>query len=387
MNPTIKIVQLAHQEKKDGTIPILFRITKNRKSTYLKAGYAVKANQFREGLERWVYNHPDATLINAALEKKRSDLMHQVITADIEGRNIEAGELSGKPNSNTMFAAIKSLLEMYESRAMVGAYNRMQTNLQFLKDCWGRDINLSELNKKWVEKYVKYRYNKGNGDSTVKKNLKDLAGVLNNADYKGVNWFSDYAETIHTKPVHRQKLTIEEIKLLEEAPLTGLVSLARDMFLFAFYAHGMRFESVALLENKAIQNGMIEYRMNKGAKIRQIEIHEKLQGIIDKYQGTGKYLFPVIKETPGVWNKKNIVGTANVLMNTNLNRAAVLCGITRHIHFHLARHTFATIGLQKGVSYEILKDALGHSSFDMTKKYLDSLSDRRINEGVRRVWE
>lgn len=384
---TIKVLQLAHQVKVDGTCPILIRVTKNRKSVYSRTGYYVRLDQFQNGK---VVKHPDAKMINIAIEVLCSQINDAKVKADIAGINVEASDLAkGRiRDSRTFFAATNKLLETYEARSNVAAFNRLTTNLGYLKEAWGRDLALSELNKDWIEKYANFRYRLGNTSSTVKKNLADLGVVLNNIDFDGKNHFTAYAKTIKTEPVQREKLTAKEISDLEAIELAGLEDQARDMFMFAYYCHGMRFESVATFDVDMIKEGKIYYRMNKGKKLREIEIHPKLQAIIDKYKNAGtKHLFPVVEKDFTEWTKKDVIGAANTLMNTYLKRVGIMTGIGKHIHFHMARHSFATIALQKGVGYEILKDALGHSKFTTTQGYLKSLSDDHVNDAVRKVFD
>jgi len=368
---SIRVMLRKTHPKKDGTYPIVLQIIKDRKVTIKSTGFHVKENQFKEGQGNWVIKHPDAILYNMAIEKKRSETLETTLSSRPVGHK-------------TFFKAIDALMQRYENRNQVAAFNRLKTNKYYLQECWGKDIYLKDLNKSWVNKFTEHRYAQGNSDSTVKKNLQDLAVVLNNDDdYEGKNWFQLESKRINPKPVKREALTIEEIKLLENAKLEGLTELARDMFLFAFYAHGMRFESVVLLSPKDIRNGFIRYRMNKGQKIREIAIHDKLKAIIDKYKGKGQFLFPAVKEQPDAWSKKNIVGSANAWGRVYLKRAAILAGIDKYFTFHSARSSFAVIALTKGVSYSVLKDALGHSNFATTEQYIKSLTDRRINDSIK----
>lgn len=386
---TLKIVQLSHQVKKDGTCPILFRLTKNRKPKYIKSGYYVKPSQFKEGTENWVSKHPDAAIINAAIEKKRSDMMANIINADIAGIDIEVSTVTGKKatGTSTIFGAITSLIQSYELKKQVAAYNRLTTNLGYLKKAWGKDILVSELSRVWVDKYINYRYSKGNSVSTIKKNLMDLSVALKVIEYPGVNYFEKCAKGLKPQPVQRKKLTAEDITSLENGTLTGLYDLARDMFLFSFYTHGMRFESMATLSVNDIKGNLIVYRMNKGKKVREIEIHSKLARIIDKYKPQGNlYLFPAVKEVPDIWTKKDIVGAKNALLNKYLKGACIMLGIDKEVSFHMARHTFATLSLYAGVDYSILKDALGHTNFSTTQGYLKSLSDDKVNKALRVVY-
>lgn len=57
-------------------------------------------------------------------------------------------------------------------------------------------------------------------------------------------------------------------------------------------------------------------------------------------------------------------------MNAYLKEIADLCGITKNLTFHLARHTFATtITLTNGVPIESVSKMLGHKSLKTTQHY------------------
>lgn len=276
-----------------------------------------------------------------------------------------------------------------EGRNQVAMYNRLRARLKLLKQAWGKDVLLADLDKKWVEKYIKFRMDAGNKVSTIKKDLGDFSVVINSVEgYKGENPFHKAQSTLKAEKPVKIKLTLQEIRSMETTKLSGLNDVARDMFLFAFYTHGMRFENVATFKTESIKNGVLSYRMNKAKKLREIQVHPKLQAIIDKYKGKHLYLFPVVKQKiTDNWVKKEIIGSATALINANLKRVAIICGIDKPLTTHIARHTFASLSLKRNVSRDILKDALGHSSYAVTEMYLDSLSDDDINEAVKGLYD
>lgn len=382
---TIKIVLKESQPKKDGTLPVLIRVISGRRAKYFSTGYSVRLNQFREGSENWIVRHPDCVLMNRAIETKRAKLAETIYLADIEGREIDVEDFRPKKSRGTFFTAIKMRMTVLEGNNQVPMFNRLRAKLNVLKKV-GKDVLLADLSKQWVEKYISHRIAEGIKISSIKKDLSDFSNVLNNVDYQGKDWFNLAQKKLKADPVNREKLTLEEIHNLEQVKLYGLCDVARDMFLFSFYCHGMRFQNVAMFDGK-IKNGCVSYRMNKGKKIREIQVHAKLQKIIDKYNGS-PYLFPVVKELiKDNWKKKTVIDSANSLINTNLKRVAVICGIDKNLSSHVSRHSFAYLSLQRGVPMEIIKDALGHSSFSTTQVYLKSLSDEKINEAVKGLYD
>lgn len=61
-------------------------------------------------------------------------------------------------------------------------------------------------------------------------------------------------------------------------------------------------------------------------------------------------------------------------MNAYLKEVADLCGITKPITFHTARHTFATtVMLTNGVPIETVSQMMGHKSLCQTQHYLKVL--------------
>ena len=55
--------------------------------------------------------------------------------------------------------------------------------------------------------------------------------------------------------------------------------------------------------------------------------------------------------------------------NTYLKEIADLCGVKKNLNFHLARHTFATMSLSKGVPMESVSKMLGHTNIKTTQIY------------------
>ncbi|MBR4045230.1 MAG: integrase catalytic domain-containing protein, partial [Bacteroidaceae bacterium] len=88
------------------------------------------------------------------------------------------------------------------------------------------------------------------------------------------------------------------------------------------------------------------------------------QAILKKYDGK----LPKGQLLPVLSNQK---------LNSYLKEIADLCGITKNVTFHLARHTFATtMTLAKGVPIETVSKMLGHTNIQTTQIYARITNDK-----------
>ena len=105
--------------------------------------------------------------------------------------------------------------------------------------------------------------------------------------------------------------------------------------------------------------------------------------IHDKRNKTGVYYTAVIL-SDGVEVLKrynfNLPIITNHKINVYLKTIRDLCGIDKPIFSHVARHTYATRCLNRGIRLEVVAKLLGHSTTRITQHYAKLLKDNIINE-------
>ena len=89
------------------------------------------------------------------------------------------------------------------------------------------------------------------------------------------------------------------------------------------------------------------------------------------------------KQHPQCLNKGMVLPVlSNQKMNAYLKEIADVCGISKNITFHLARHTFATtVTLNNGVPLETVSNMLGHKSVRQTQHYARILN-KKVSEDM-----
>ena len=74
----------------------------------------------------------------------------------------------------------------------------------------------------------------------------------------------------------------------------------------------------------------------------------------------------------------------NQKTNSYLKEIADICGIKKNLTFHLARHTFATMSLSKGVPIESVSKMLGHTNIKTTQIYA-RITNKKIEHDMEQL--
>jgi integrase len=114
------------------------------------------------------------------------------------------------------------------------------------------------------------------------------------------------------------------------------------------------------------------------------EINNKREAGLEADQSP--YFFPALAVKDGATS-----GRAHSFMNYHVKKWAKQTGLKKRIHYHLTRHTFATLGLEKIGDLGIISSLLGHKKLATTQRYahvLDRLKiqsiDRMSSYGILR---
>ena len=85
---------------------------------------------------------------------------------------------------------------------------------------------------------------------------------------------------------------------------------------------------------------------------------------------------------PCLVNESLLPVWSNQKLNEYLKEIGELCGISKKLTYHMARHTFATtVTLNNGVPIETVSKMLGHKNIKITQRYAKTL-DKKISEDM-----
>lgn len=229
------------------------------------------------------------------------------------------------------------------------------------------DLLLSEVNGELVRAFEFYlKTEKSCQQNTVIRYMKCLKKITNLA--LANEWISKdpfIGIKFHEKEVIREFLTMDELLTIyhKDFPLER-ITVVRDVFIFAAFT-GLAFIDVQqLVPEHIVQDNNGNYWIRKPRQktknMCNIPLLDIPIQILEKY-----------KSHP-TCQKKNVLlpVPCNQKMNSYLKEIADLCGISKCLTTHTARHSYATsVCLANGVSLENVAKMLGHSNIKMTQHY------------------
>jgi site-specific recombinase XerD len=248
------------------------------------------------------------------------------------------------------------------------------------------DIYLSQLNYKFLTDYVQFMktyvpkdQKLPCGHNTIMKHIERLRKVVNMSiknEWLDRDPFQKFKSSFIKN--NRQFLTSEELETIEQKEFKiERLQYAKDLFIFSCYT-GLAYIDVFELTPQNITLGIdggywISTKRHKTDISVLIPILPVPHAIVEKYKNNPRVL-AAGKILPVYSNQK---------LNAYLKEIADLCGITKPLTFHIARHTFATtVTLTNGVPIESVSSMLGHTSIRTTQIYAKVIQ-RKVSEDMK----
>ncbi|MES3629944.1 MAG: site-specific integrase [Longimonas sp.] len=399
----VKLVHRTSKTSADGTAPIYLRVTANRRKRYKSTGVKVRPKHWNEKRQQVRATHELASAYNNKLDTIRLTAERAALEADSCDPVIAAVE--GHKGSLTAF--FERWIARLKSKDSYWRRRKYEVTLRKLRAACGDDIDFAELDRDALETFERYcRDERGNAVNTTRKELSRVGRVMRQAIKEGVvdaseNPFDRY-DMPERQPVEKRRLSRTEMQRLEEADLPAAnlegdperAMLARDVFVFAFYAGGMRFGDLCRLKPDHVKREgdtvRLQYRMMKTGQPVDLPLPRPAQAIMQRWADhAGPYLFPILtheRTDPEVLRRR--ISSRNVQLNRALKRAVKAAGIDKpdSVTMHVARHSFADFARSTSSDLYAVSKALGHSSLKITENYLSDFDREATDKLANDMW-
>jgi site-specific recombinase XerD len=381
-------------EKKDGTAPIVARITINGKKTHFNTKQCISEKDWSVELNRAKGWNAEAKRLNGVLDEIKSSLRNyyneltrkETIVTPEKVKNAFLGIGQEKFLLLELFEDCNSILEkqvgISKSKATYQKAEVCKRHLsEFLKaEHKLSDIDLREINHSFIVGFENYLNTHGNCNyNTTAKFIQKFKSIIIVAQKNGQLHNDPFANyKISLKKVDRGYLTDNELKAIMQKEIKNeRLQRIRDIFVFSCYT-GLAYIDIKNLKQENISQGFdgklwIKTKRQKTDVQTIVPLLEVAQMIMEKYQD-----LPNGAVLPIPTNQKT---------NAYLKEIGDLCGIKKNLTFHLARHTFATtVTLSKGVPIESVSKMLGHTNIKTTQIYAQ-ITNEKVSKDMQMLSE
>ena len=234
----------------------------------------------------------------------RADLVN--IGDDLK-RYLKVDYSTKRRDDSTLVGYLETKAHQFKNEGKVAVYRSYISTKNSVSRYMGTTkLKFNEIGREFVEGYAQWLTNNGVSESTQSFYLRTLRSALNYASESGLISIPDNLfEGLNTKvlpPSNRKNgsgIDNDIVKKIATIDLSGNpdTELARDMYMFAFFCHGMELVDVLNLKKSDVVSGILVFqRRQKGVTVK-VNLDKKAIDIINRYNSvTENYLFPPMEK-------------------------------------------------------------------------------------------
>lgn len=363
------------QLNKQGTALVQVEASLNQRKIYFKTNIYLRPENWDKQTSQ-VIDHPQSNDLNAMLFEFVIHL--QGIELAFWKRGIQPtlallrDAIKKNTPINVTFTVFAKEYVKHSDRRK-STKDNLITTINVLKE-FRPGVDFKDITYSFLKDFETYLREKGNGVNTVAKHLRQLRTLVNEAINQGYIHADAYPFRkfkIKQEKGRHEFLTPDELKKLENLEVEDRkMRHVLDAFLFCCYV-GLRFSDFCQLapENFIRVNGKrwLHFKSIKTGIELRLPLHLLFEGkaltILDRY---------------------NIEDFASLGCNSDVNKYLVqiaeMARIRKHITYHTARHTCATLLIHQGVPITTVQKLLGHTSVKTTEIYSEVLSSTILRD-------
>lgn len=363
------------QLNKQGTALVQVEALLNQRKVYFRTNLYLKPEHWNSRNAQ-VDNHPQAHDLNSMLFEFVLHL--QAIELSLWKRGIPVTlsllkDAIRKDQPVNVTFPVFARIYVQESDRKRSTKENLMTTVTVLQE-FRPGLDFKDITYTFLKDFEVHLKEKGNSVNTIAKHLRQLRTLVNEAINQGYIPSDAYPFRkfkIKQEKGRKEFLTPDELKRLENLDVDKKLRHVLDAFLFCCYT-GLRYSDFCQLtpENIIRVNGK-RWLYFKSVKT-DVEIRLPLHLLFE-----GKAL--AVLERYDIVTDFAKIGP-NSEANKYLVQLAALARIRKHITYHTARHTCATLLVHQGVPITTVQKLLGHTSVRTTEVYSEVLSNTIIRD-------
>ena len=402
MKTNITLSMDTRRKRKNGTCPIIFRLSHHRKTIAISTGFAVPPefwNEKSREVKKTYKGVSSVPRLNNLLTKKKTELRDGINDLEENGQldrlsiNDLKSTLTKTSNSISFFEYGQRLIDEMKEANRFGNAQTYIGALGALKNFHKKErLRFEEMTYAYLKRFETAHLKKGNSINGLSTYMRTFRAIYNKAIHQELVSADSYPfrkYKIKNQPTAKRAISKDKIKRILDLKLEPDSPLfhSRNYFLCSYLMNGISFIDMAFLRIDNIVDGRIQYRRQKTARPYDIKITEQLSSIMNRYlkdKIKTDYIFPIIKRDE-IQDQYKDVRWARKRYNKRLKEIAQLCEIEENLTSYVSRHSMATNLILNNVPINALSKMLGHKDISTTEIYIKNLPTHIMDEYQERL--
>lgn len=387
---------------KDGSYPVVLKVTHQRKRIYYPTEYSCTPEQWNSGASQFNRSFPGYKEANEALDAFKGKAAAILSRDKANGIPFDfdsfTQQFTGKTDRRKLVDYFEAHITRLENEGKIGTaapYRQTLNNILLFKP-GAKDMLLNGVTYKFVFEFGHWlKADRKLQDTSISVYMRALRTILNRAIKEQILKrdqypFDEYLISDLKTETQKRSIPKEVVKAIEALsfPDAPRLQLAKDVFIFSYYCRGINFADIAYLTGKNIEADTLRYIRKKTGRPFTIALRDETRQIIERYTSqadpnAGGYIFPVFDDRIHKTDQQRYDRRKTALraVNRALKEIAAMVGYKDlELTTYTARHTYAQVLKQAGTSTGKISEAMGHSSEKVTDIYLKSFGDDTLNQ-------
>lgn len=386
MKASVKIVlDTRYKKQNSDTYPARLRVTHNRKQKYFPTQYEFTQKEWDKMTGNRPDNLKDKLFELQDIEKKARKIISKMPVFDFE---IFGNKYKGHSETSTLKGAFNNYIAELKENGQPGTASNYECALNSLSG-FKPGMLLTDVTIEFLKKYETYMEDKS--PTTISMYLRALRTIINKAIAQGdfpqeAYPFGRYKFQPPQSHGNKRSIPLDVIGKIYN--YEGEYEKAKDFWLFSYFGNGINMKDLSRLKYSNIntERDTIVYQRAKTIRTKrngdsiEIDYIPDMKEIVKKY-GTGgsgdDYIFPILHKGVTPVRERQLVQQFTAVINDHLKKIALELNI-KPFTTYAARHAFATVQRDAGISVAAMSKMLGHGDTKTTEAYLNSLDVKTI---------
>jgi integrase len=390
------------RKRKDGTYPVVFRITVNGKSRDISSCHSCSIADWDPEKANVKIKTEELLIKHERIKEQKLSILNKIKMYELKYHDKTLYDVQqvkdficGKSHelNNVKLFWIKEINNMIKS-ARHGNARSLHFSLSSLELVRSLDVRFEVINYKWLNEVEVELLAKGLKYTSIGVYFRSLRSVFNKAINMGIidqNHYPFKAYKIKTGVTVPRNLILDDVKkFFKYSPTNEKLAKAYDMGKLIFMLRGINFRDLALLKKEDLQNERVTYIRAKTHKLYNIKLEQEALEIIERYKSVDEELLLNILSSSEYDNKDNlhkILAQKLKVLNKWLRVIGKELGYTNTLSTYVFRYSYANTCRSLGYSKDIISQSLGHQNTNgakVTDRYLCDY-DNEIIDNMNRV--